>query len=636
MTVDPHEFSQALSVRWTSPDFNNHLTDELQFAWSEMADVFNKHITGQVNDKITALALPTGSGKTQGLALYCSMLSRQHSAGVLIVTNLITEANKLASLINDLSNNGAMAVAYHSDNKQSVKTIKTFPVLIITHSAFQNAIDPESNANAHRSRWDYYYEWDGGCRALTVVDEAIDITANYEITLEKIRFLCRLIPEDVGLEYQEEVSALDAVSERLEVLASEKNDEFTDRKYELVTFNGIKNIKFDALGVSLKNHATKHYQHKVLKADLSLSLNSFIGQTLNDIEKILSSWSLYDCLYGVPLFKTSRFLLPPELRSFVVLDATAAANPVTRILKQYLTIIEFPDLKTYKNMTIHTSLGHGVSGYAMGKLSKGDWSDIIGDLQQELKDKKKVLLCVHKSSESMISKSFLPDGWSIAHWGAINGLNDWGDHDAVVIYGFQRLCSSDCAVTLMAFFDWHYKIEGKEYDKNVLKVEKAYIENTYNWRHIIVAFVQAINRVHCRKMIAGGHCPKTDVYMFLDTQDDLKILTTHFKKLMPNVQFSDWTGPRVEAGANKLNSTEQLIVSFLEGSDGECIETIALIKKLDGLESNTFNNNYALQLAKQDGKLYDALKGLGWEYVSAKQAKERYGKYRKMFVKTNL
>src|SRR5690606_40382097 len=122
----------------------NRENEALQAGWREMARQFNGKIVMTRSDKKkpwSILALPTGTGKTVGLCLYCSMLGGRKPGhpGVLIVTNLKAEAKRIQNTINDHLGEDA-AFAYNGDTKKAKgagERRHKSPFLIVTHNAFK-------------------------------------------------------------------------------------------------------------------------------------------------------------------------------------------------------------------------------------------------------------------------------------------------------------------------------------------------------------------------------------------------------------------------------------------------------------------------------------------------------------------
>ena len=92
--------------------------------------------------------------------------------------------------------------------------------------------------------------------------------------------------------------------------------------------------------------------------------------------------------------------------------------------------------RTYGNVTIHVARGSGVGKGTMTEKGKVRLPRLLANLQRHLKPDRKVLLCLHKKIEPT-ALSYEPAfaAYSVAHWNAIDGRNDWNDHDAAVIFG---------------------------------------------------------------------------------------------------------------------------------------------------------------------------------------------------------
>ena len=170
--VDPYQFIKAMEYHWTK-HLGNVSSEPLRKLWFRMAHVFGYYAIGQAHrDEWTVLQPPTGSGKTEGTMVYCSMLSvaaRDLYPGVLIVTRLKADADHIADKINELTENmsesdkrnisvvvenaGELAnplnersgiiseaIAYHGDTKGKLNTsdLKNYPVLVITRKAHES------------------------------------------------------------------------------------------------------------------------------------------------------------------------------------------------------------------------------------------------------------------------------------------------------------------------------------------------------------------------------------------------------------------------------------------------------------------------------------------------------------------
>ena len=72
--VDPNEFVKVMEHHWTGC-LGNVSSEPLRKLWHRMAYMFGSYAVGYTHkNKWTVLQPPTGSGKTEGTMVYCSML----------------------------------------------------------------------------------------------------------------------------------------------------------------------------------------------------------------------------------------------------------------------------------------------------------------------------------------------------------------------------------------------------------------------------------------------------------------------------------------------------------------------------------------------------------------------------------
>jgi hypothetical protein len=165
MTVNTTEFVAAMTQRWTT-DFNNVSSPALEATWAQLASTFNAHIEAHASpagQRWRVLKPATGSGKSQGLAVYCSMLPLENHPGVLVVTRLKTQADDIAQVINELAVargiNEPVAVAYHGDNRLPAVQLAFHPVVVVTHKAYEIGMDAVNAGQAQATNWQNFHRW---------------------------------------------------------------------------------------------------------------------------------------------------------------------------------------------------------------------------------------------------------------------------------------------------------------------------------------------------------------------------------------------------------------------------------------------------------------------------------------------
>ncbi len=184
MTVGHERFVTAMSDHWVTA-YRLQVSDPLKAAWRQMADTFNRSIIGLEEKPWQVLPLPTGTGKSIGLKVYCSLLREDFHPGVLIVCRLQVQADEMAKSINELSGR-SVALAYHGKSKHDFAVVQNSPVLVITHSAYELALNAVSKGRTILSNWDMFTSWVCGTRKLTVIDEAPNIIESARLPLRDL------------------------------------------------------------------------------------------------------------------------------------------------------------------------------------------------------------------------------------------------------------------------------------------------------------------------------------------------------------------------------------------------------------------------------------------------------------------
>ena len=219
--IDSREFTKEMEKYW-SEKLGNVPSEALRKVWFQLAKVFGRYAIGQsYRDEWTVLQPPTGSGKTQGTIVYCSMLPKvagDSHPGVLIVTRLKTDADQISDQINELSGNKDEAFAYHSDTKEKLKItdLKNYPVLVITHRAYELALDLLGQDGSIQQTWPYFYDWKDNNRRLVVIDEALDIVEHSQAALEGLRVTQGVITQSIRERFTKEVQCLNEVIDILD------------------------------------------------------------------------------------------------------------------------------------------------------------------------------------------------------------------------------------------------------------------------------------------------------------------------------------------------------------------------------------------------------------------------------------
>ena len=383
---------------WTDK-LGNVSNEHLEKTWEIIADTFKYHIINHENVELakrwTVLSPPTGAGKTQSTILYCALLSElpdsQHP-GVIIITRLTEDCDEIGRQINQLGKRET-AVSFHSKQTTvSHADLKNYPVIVITHKAYENALDFLGPGGTIQTTWPLFHEFgevqneiqwsenvrsvwgESGTRKLVVVDEALDIVEHSQASLDDIRKTLGLIPQYIRDKFPKEVRGI------------EETIRFMERISQGIR-PGIKGETMLTLGDSPFNRGESTLPDlKPLieslsgirfdieqqgKDDLELNrkLKMHHAQVLRDLHHIFRAWCYYGKYQTDHTLNTARLLVPEGVKGAVVLDATASTSVVYQ-LHENTVMIKTPDnCRNYRNVTCHVSMGHNV-----GKMR---WSGFV-------------------------------------------------------------------------------------------------------------------------------------------------------------------------------------------------------------------------------------------------------------------
>jgi len=125
----------------------------------------------------------------------------------------------MAQTINALAND-TVATAYHSDNKKEVKleSLCFSPVVVITHRAYELALDHLGQDGSIRQTWPFFHGFDTGTRKLVVIDEALDILEESQAQLGDLRQTYAAIPDNLRERFAYEVQAIGETVRLLETI----------------------------------------------------------------------------------------------------------------------------------------------------------------------------------------------------------------------------------------------------------------------------------------------------------------------------------------------------------------------------------------------------------------------------------
>ena len=623
-------FTVAMNQRWSA--LGNTPSPSLEQIWGTIADTFSDAIT--VRDRVwRVLQPPTGTGKTQGLCVYAALtigqnLSLPHPIGILIVTRTIQQANEILEAIRSLAPDGAAARAQtsHSQNSISRGAMEAADVLIVTHAAF--ALGLEARQADKFGRLADYTNWANGPRLLTIIDEPLaGLIEENQITAQDVAKAITCMSGALCLEFSKEFKTLWELRDFLH---------FLDRKAAKAKAEQLDPVRMQILwsadddgGVTYPRECSMAALRKAMSglpydqilnrkdsADDRKRIAKRVDKTLSKCEAIARHWCFSYQKGSDATLNSGQFLIPPDLPGPVVLDATATQNFLWKLMGDRALLVPITeDARRYANVNLHVArVGSGLGKGSMQDKGKVRIPRLLADLKKRLSPERRILLCLHQVIEHIalgLDPGFA--SFSVSHFGALDGRNDWHNHDTVVVFGLPY---RDNVWSTIMFFalkglqseEWLRKPAWGPYKNVHLEMQRG---------HLTASIIQAINRICCRRVIdAEGNCPTADIFLLLPDGAEGSAILSSIEKEMPGIVVKSWAfEPDGPEGRIRRGTAHAQLLAFMRGRlPGET--GMSLIKTELGLSDSAYKDLMKV-LRDAAHPLCLALNQIGVSYVSA-------------------
>ena len=567
MTVTPDTYVIAMAEYWQTT-LNNVPSEPLKAVWRQMAHTFNRQIEAfgtSEAERWKVLQPATGTGKSQGLAVYCAMLPEHDHPGVLIVTRLKAQADELAETINTIAGS-SVALAYHSGSRASIRSLPFFPVLVITHKAYENGLDAINIGQPDRSNWSSFMAWDSAGRRLVVIDEALDIIEEAQVTVDQVRLLKAILPLDIAELVPDQMELIDVVERLLLRMAqAAKQGGNTEREKILMRGNLHLPAAYDLTPLRQTLRDIRLDRKLALREDLGENrrLARRYDDIIRGIQLTVDNWNWYAKKMRDHTINSARLIVPDDAPGAVVMDATASSNLIYKLFNHRVDIIPVPaDARRYCNVTLHVSKGHAVGKGKLRETAAVEVPRLVANLDTTLAtpEKRKVLVVCHKVVEPhVLSMQPRFNSFDAAHWGAIDGRNDWDEYDTAVIFGLPYRDNVWSANTFMSL-QGPQTTEWLRSDGDRPFMGHRDIRQALKVGQLVVNVVQAINRVRCRRVIdSEGNCPKTDVFILLPGDATGDGVLAGIKQEMPGINVTAWNYSHAKRKAKRSNLDEAIV-----------------------------------------------------------------------------
>lgn len=523
--VLPASFVSRMEKHWTS-ELGNASSAALRKVWYQIARVFNYHIMNHDTSKFgrwDVLSPPTGSGKTEGTVIYSAMLSSlsdENHPGAIIVTRLIKDCDKIAKRINQFGSRST-AVSYHSQSKNKLIDLKKSPVLVITHRAYEKALDFLGHEDNIETTWPHFHRWGKGSRKLVVIDESLDIIEHYQIGLD-LKGTTDIVPKALRRRFDREIRVLNQVAKVL-TQSDYKRAAIVRSEYMPKDFNA----DFPSLIIALKDWYCDSIDREIFDKHIA---------NLRSVHYLLRSWSYTAPTYNDFTMNTARTIVADSVKGAVVMDATADTNFVYNIHTNSKKAKVPAQTRNYQNFTLHVSRGHRVGKSAMSdkRYVQDMFYTTMSNLAPQLFGKRPLVIC-HKSARETISQ-LIPQDWCIGHWGQIDGSNQWKDCDTVIVLGLPYLPDIWAINTYMA-------LQGPQDDAWLNDTSSSFINAKEMLKQgmLSTSIIQGINRICTRKVIdVDGNCPPADGFILLPHGEAGDTILRDIERNMPGAKIVEW------------------------------------------------------------------------------------------------
>ena len=552
--ISPAAFTVAMTRRWT--DLRNSTSAPLEQIWCSMATAFGDAIT--TRDKLWRVLRPqTGTGKTQGLCVYAALMIIENlvspaQIGVLIVTPTISQANEIVDTIRSFipENIAARVQTRHSENAASPFAIEIADVFVVTHAAYILGLK-ERQAQVY-GRWENYAIRAHGPRLLTVIDEALSgLVEEHQLTAKQVERVITCMDGDLRLQFPKEFEILRTISDGLHVIGidaarARAKNKHAIRDEVIWTPDGKGLPAFPCSGdmTALRKAMRPLLYDQILHGKESTADRAReamrVDKTLSNCDSMITRWCYSHQRGPDATLNSSQLLFPPDLPGPVVFDATASQHPVWELLGSRAVLLPSPrDARNYRNVCLHVAREpRGLGKGKMKESAKTRIPRLLAELERQLLPDSKVLLCVHKDIKH-IALNWKPSfaAFAVAHWGDLDGKNNWVDYDTVIIVGmFYR---DDVGFTNE--FSALQGPQNNEWLHDPIWGSCPNVHQEMQRKHLAASVIQAINRVRCRRVIdADGNCPKTDAYIVLLAGAEGDAILGSVQEEMPGLVVKPW------------------------------------------------------------------------------------------------
>jgi hypothetical protein len=612
MTVLPDDFVLTMETVWTSKPLNNHSSPAFRELWRTMAETYQHAIRTVMTfnpleissgREWLVMAPEMGAGKTVGAHLYLAMMARQSRTlplkiGGLMVCRTIQQCDKAVHAINGYAGFDA-AITKHSENSVSIADTVDHPVLVITHNALVDA--------GKAGTLDGLLHIRGGKRFLTIIDEALADAIEFgAITLNELYGLLALISPKVAEAHPVAVSLIRSLLGLLEELGRTQTNAETLWNRANLRSPVLQEIEptFDALASAMRKEATSRRRQDWNDPDQRKADINAAEEMLDTIALLLRHWAMYVKQGAQTEVHTAKSALP-SLVCPVVLNATAEQDPLIDYMRA--RVVPTPKVRNYRNLTLKVLRSNGIGKNAMANRAETRFGRLAEFIRRESVEEDRWLVVTHKDTEAIATK-LLPDNVVTAHWGALDGLNDFNDCNKAVLFGVSYRNPN-----------WsnevYYALRGVQPDEWLGSDDARRIKNRIDTKLIASHILQAIGRPRSRRVCDDqGNCLPTTIYLTLPKTRQGQEIERHLRDSLSGAVVEEWSyaldGESEGTGSTTRSNVLEAVLIHMKN----CIPGRYPVNEVAKALSFSPNDTANFKDALKKGRLTDRLERIGVRY----------------------
>jgi hypothetical protein len=331
-----------------------------------------------------------------------------------------------------------------------------------------------------------------------------------------------------------------------------------------------------------------------------------VETTLRSVISLFRNWAIFVPRGGDPRIISARPLLPGLWRP-VILDATARQN----VLLDHIgsQVVALPQVRNYRNLTIKVLRSKGLGKETMTSKGRSRLQRLGEFVRASSEPDDQWLVVTHKGTEHLARLNLPNETCVTAHWGALDGLNDFRECNKAILFG---LSYRDPTWSTALYF----ALRGKQPDEWFGSDEAKGIKRGLEARAMAAQVLQALGRPRSRNVSdEEGNCLSTTVYLTLPAGKLGNMIERHVRDRLPGVVIERWEyqldGPEADVAAPRGSAMAAVITHMRNRPPGRwSVKEIAADLLLTSGEKDALRDGL-----KKKRTIHSELASIGIDYA---------------------